>query len=77
MELLDDTDEKYWSEIKEIIAYMMWKLYLKKEEERRFKWDKKMDIEWKPEYVWYPSLDIKPVFPEPDYLEEAEDAGLL
>lgn len=34
MELLDDTDEKYWSEIKEIIAYMMWKLYLKKEAER-------------------------------------------
>ena len=38
MELLDDTDEKYWSEIKEIIAYLMWKLYLKKEEEKRFKW---------------------------------------
>jgi hypothetical protein len=34
MEMLDDTDEKYWSEIKEIIAYMMWKLYLKKEAER-------------------------------------------
>jgi hypothetical protein len=34
MEMLDDTDDKYWSEIKEIIAYMMWKLYLKKEAER-------------------------------------------
>jgi hypothetical protein len=31
MEMLDDTDEKYWSEIKEIIAYLMWKLYVKKE----------------------------------------------
>lgn len=49
MEMLDDTDEKYWSEIKEIIAYMMWKLYLKKEEERRFKWDKTMDIVWEAE----------------------------
>ena len=48
MELLDDTDEKYWSEIKEIIAYLMWKLYLKKEE-KRFKWDKTMDIVWEAE----------------------------
>ena len=31
---LEDTDPKYWSEVEEIIAYLMWKLYLKEEEER-------------------------------------------
>lgn len=34
MEMLDDSDPKYWSEIEEIIAYLMWKLYMKKEAER-------------------------------------------
>ena len=32
-ELADD-EPKYWSEIKEIIAYLMWKLYIKTEEDR-------------------------------------------
>jgi hypothetical protein len=31
---LDNEDPKYWSEIREIVAYLMWKLVLKEEEER-------------------------------------------
>lgn len=43
MEMLDDTDEKYWSEIQEIIAYMMWKLYLKEEADKKERIQKMMD----------------------------------
>lgn len=43
MEMLDDTDEKYWSEIREIIAYMMWKLYLKDEADKKERIQKMMD----------------------------------
>lgn len=43
-ELADD-DPKYWSEIQEIIAYLMWKLYLKKEAERADNYRQQRDTE--------------------------------
>jgi hypothetical protein len=33
IEQLDPKEDKYWSEIEEIIAYLLWKLKLKKDEE--------------------------------------------
>lgn len=37
LRMLSNEDPKYWSEIKEVIAYLMWKLVLKEEEEREAK----------------------------------------
>jgi len=49
MSKLNSDDPKYWSEIEEIIAYLMWKLYMKEEAERADNYRQQGDEEQSPE----------------------------